>query len=101
MNTRKAKRLERAINQLFNSDDDLSQTEVVLPVFLTMLTEALEDDNQPMLSIDDTKDALERASIPLNVKLAVKKQLIERGYINEDVTLELIEIIKGEIKWRN
>lgn len=94
MNTRKVKRLERAINQLFNSDD-LLQTEVLLGVYLTMLTEAVDDENQPMLAYDDIKDALERASIPLNVKLAVKKQLIEQGYVENDVILKLTNIIKG------
>ena len=94
MNTRKVKRLERAIDELFNSDD-LLQTEVVLGVYLNMLTEAVDDENQPMLSYDDIKDAIERTSIPLNVKLAVKKQLIEQGYVDDEVISKLTNIIKG------
>ncbi|MFL2130801.1 hypothetical protein [Ruoffia sp. FAM 20858] len=95
MNTRKVKRLERAIDQLFNSDD-LLQSEVVLGIYLTMLTQAVDDVNQPMLAYDEIKDTLERASIPINVRLSVKKQLLELGYVDDEVILELINIIKGE-----
>lgn len=96
MNTKKLKRLERAIDQLFNSDDYLLQPELVLGIYLTMLTQAVDDENQPMLSFDEIKDELERASIPLTVKLSVKKQLLEQGYVDDDVILELINIIKGD-----
>lgn len=97
MNTRKVKRLERAINQLFNSDDDLLQPEVVLGIYFTMLTEAVDDVSQPMLSFDEIKDALERANVPLNLKLAVKKQMLEQGYVDDEVISELLNILKGEI----
>lgn len=97
MNTRKLKRLERAIDQLFNSDDYLLQPELVLGIYITMLTQSV-DDNQPMLSFDEIKDALERANIPLSMKLSVKKQLLELGYVDDDVILKLINIIKGEFK---
>lgn len=98
MNTRKIKRLEREIDKLFNSGDDLLQPEVVLGVYFTMLTEAVDDENQPMLSFDEIKDTLERASVPLNLKLAVKKQMLELGYIeNDEVISELLNVVKGEI----
>ena len=97
MNMRKVKRLERAIDELFNSGDHLLQTEVVLGVYLTMLTESVEDANQPMLAYDELKDAIERASIPLSLKLSVKKQLIEQGYVDDDVISELLKVIKEEI----
>lgn len=97
LNMRKLKRLERAINELFNSDDYLLQSEVVLPIYLTMLTQAVDDVSQPMLSFDEIKDALERANVPLNVKLSVKKQLLEQGYIDDEVISELLNILKGEI----
>lgn len=96
MNTRKVKRLERTINQLFNSDDYLLQSEVVLGIYFTMLTQAVDDVSQPMLSFDEIKDELERVNIPLTVKLSVKKQLLEQGYVEDDVILELINIIKGD-----
>ena len=97
MNMRKVKRLERTIDELFNSGDHLLQTEVVLGVYLTMLTEAVEDVNQPMLAYDEVKDAIDRASVPLSLQLSVKKQQIEQGYVDDEVISELLNIIKGEI----
>ena len=97
MSMRKVKRLERVIDTMFNNGDYLLQTEVVLPIYLTMLTQSVEDTDQPMLSFDGIKDALEHTSVPLNLKLSVKKQLTEQGYIDDDVISELLNVIKGEI----
>lgn len=96
LNMRKIKRLERAIDELFNSESLLLHTEVVVGIYLFMMLDAVEDENQPMLSYDEIKDTLLSGNVPLNLKLAVRKQLLEQGYIDDEVILELINIIKGE-----
>lgn len=96
MNTRKLKRLERAIDELFNSDNQLLHTEVVMGVYLTMMIESVEDVNQPMLSFNEIKDTLLHADVPLNLKLAVRKQLLEQGYVDDEVIFKLTKFIIGE-----
>lgn len=96
LNTRKIKRLERAIDELFNSDNLLLQSEVVMGVYLTMMIEAVDDVNQPMLPFDQIKDTLLHADVPLNLKVAVRKQLLEQGYVDDEVILKLTNFVKGE-----
>lgn len=96
LNMRKVKRLERAIDEIFNSDNQLLHTEVVMGVYLMMMIEAVEDENQPMLSYDEIKDTLLHADVPLNLKLAVRKQLLEQGYVDDEVILKLTNFVKGE-----
>ena len=96
LNMRKIKRLERAIDELFNSETLLLHTEVVVAVYLNMMLDAVEDENQPMLSFNEIKDTLLHADVPLNLKIAVKKQLLEQGYINDEVISKLTDFIKGE-----
>ena len=96
LSMRKIKRLERAIDELFNSDNLLLQSEVVMGVYLTMMIEAVEDVNQPMLSFNAIKDTLLHADVPLNLKIAVRKQLLEQGYVDDDVISKLTDFIKGE-----
>ena len=96
LSMRKIKRLERAIDELFNSDNLLLQSEVVMGVYLTMMIEAVDDENQPMLSFNEIKDTLLHADVPLNLKIAVRKQLLEQGYVNDEVISKLTDFIKGE-----
>ena len=96
LSMRKLKRLERAIDELFNSDNLLLQSEVVMGVYLTMMIEAVEDENQPMLAFNEIKDTLLHADVPLNLKIAVRKQLLEQGYVDDEVISKLTDFIKGE-----
>lgn len=95
LNMRKIKRLERAIDELFNSESLLLHEEVVVAIYLNMMLDAVEDVNQPMLSYDEIKDTLLSGNVPINLKIAVKKQLLEQGYINDEVIVKLTEFVKG------
>ena len=95
LNMRKIKRLERAIDELFNSETLLLHEEVLVAIYLNMMLDAVEDENQPMLAYDEIKDTLLNGNVPINLKIAVKKQLLEQGYINDEVIVKLTEFVKG------
>lgn len=96
LSMRKIKRLERSIDELFNSETLLLHEEVLVAIYLNMMLDAVEDENQPMLSYDEIKDTLLSGGVPVNLKIAVKKQLLEQGYINDEVIVKLTDFVKGE-----
>lgn len=97
LSMRKVKLLERAIDELFNSESLLLHEEVLVGIYLNMMIDSVEDENQPMLSYDEIKDTLLSGNVPVNLKLAVKKQLQEQGFIDDELIQKLTDFVKGEI----